>query len=68
VLLKPPFKESTLALWLGPFFLLGLAASLAASYTLRNLAEAGNTKPLSKEEQERLAWLTGNTNPGNKEI
>jgi cytochrome c-type biogenesis protein CcmH len=55
VLLEPPFKAGTLALWLGPPILLGLAALGVFAWRRRQegLAEA----PLSEEERRRLAQL-----------
>lgn len=62
VLLTPPFKAATWALWLaGPLFLL-LGGWAAARY-LRNHGGAGNggqpafEAPLSEEENRRLAQL-----------
>ncbi len=57
VLLEPPFKTSTLALWFGPavLFLLGFAAVVA--YQRRHRAAAPGAAPLSADEQERLRRL-----------
>jgi cytochrome c-type biogenesis protein CcmH len=56
VLLKPPFKKTTLVLWLGPLLLLiaGAFAALAV-YRQRRLKPAADS--LSAEEQARLARL-----------
>jgi len=56
VLLKPPFKATTLALWLGPPVLLlaGLAIAFAAARQRRPRAEAAS---LSAEEKARLDQL-----------
>jgi cytochrome c-type biogenesis protein CcmH len=56
VLLRPPFKVTTLALWLGPALIL-LGAGLAAAGVYRRHA-ARAAPPLSPEEEARLApWL-----------
>lgn len=60
VLLKPPFKSSTLALWLGPpVLLLGAAAAVALFYRRRRRrAEPPAVEvPLTLEEQRRLDRL-----------
>lgn len=62
VLLKPPFKASTWALWLaGPLFLLlggyGVARFLRARATRAANGEAQFEAPLSEEENRRLAAL-----------
>jgi cytochrome c-type biogenesis protein CcmH len=62
VLLKPPFKPATYALWLGPFVLLGVACLGVAAYyrrLRRRAAAEAPAQPLSPEEQERLAALLG---------
>jgi len=59
VLLKPPFKASTLVLWVGPFvfFLAGLAA-VVAFFRRRGVTTAPPTPtPLSAEEKRRLEAL-----------
>jgi cytochrome c-type biogenesis protein CcmH len=59
VLLRPPFKTSTLVLWLGPagFLLLGLG--LCVQYYRRRAREdaPGGTVRLSEAEQRRLDTL-----------
>ena len=59
VLLKPPFKGSTMVLWLGPFALFaGALAVVFGFYRRRKTAtEAPPQPPLSAEEQKRLAAL-----------
>jgi cytochrome c-type biogenesis protein CcmH len=61
VLLKPPFKTATLALWLGPLVVLILAVAAVLRFYRRRDAAAGATEPapLSDEEKRRLARLTG---------
>ncbi len=58
VLLRPPFKATTLALWLGPFAVLGLGG-LGTFLFLRGRrgAAAADTAPLSQDEQRRLDAL-----------
>jgi cytochrome c-type biogenesis protein CcmH len=56
VLLKPPFKKTTLVLWLGPLLLLlGGGAAAFAVYRQRRLKPAADT--LSPEEKARLDRL-----------
>ena len=57
VLLKPPFKASTLLLWLGPFLLLLLGGIASAFYLRRRAAgveEAATPAPLSAEERAKV--------------
>ncbi len=62
VLLNPPFKATTLVLWLGPLVLF-LAAVVAAVRFYRNRDTAQPTattgQPLSDEEKRRLTALLG---------
>jgi cytochrome c-type biogenesis protein CcmH len=56
VLLKPPFKKTTLVLWLGPpALLLAGAAAAFAVYRQRRLKPAADV--LSEDEKARLARL-----------
>ena len=55
VLLKPPVKESTLPLWLGPFALVILGAIAVAIYYARR--GGVQPPPLSAAERERLDKL-----------
>jgi cytochrome c-type biogenesis protein CcmH len=59
VLLKPPFKASTLALWLGPLALfIGALWAVLAFYRRRPAEKAAPPPPpLSAEEQRRLDKL-----------
>ncbi|MET0193317.1 MAG: cytochrome c-type biogenesis protein [Hyphomicrobiaceae bacterium] len=61
VLLRPPFKLHTLALWLTPLLLLiGTVLVLRRNARMRGAAErADNAAPLSAEEQKRLDKLLG---------
>lgn len=64
VLLKPPFKSSTLALWLGPpVLLLGAAATVALFYRRRRrtIVTPAVEVPLTPEEQRRLDRLLKET-------
>jgi cytochrome c-type biogenesis protein CcmH len=53
VLYRPPFKASTVALWLGPFALLALGAWLL----LRRLRQRKSEPPLTEAERSRAAKL-----------
>ncbi len=57
VLLKPPFKAATYALWLGPALLLLAAAAGILVYFRRNRGRAIVAAPLSEAERERLEAL-----------
>lgn len=59
VLLKPPFKGATLALWLGPVLILLAGAATVALLYRRQRRQATGPVPLSPEETARLAALTG---------
>jgi len=54
VLLRPPLRAGTLALWFGPVALLFIAIAFLISRRRRRPAEA---QPLSPEEDRRLARL-----------
>ena len=51
VLLRPPFKPATFALWIGPWVLLAVGAAAIAIRCRRVRAEA---EPLSEQERRRL--------------
>jgi len=57
VLLKPPFKAATLALWLGPLLILLLAGWSARAYYRATPAQVAQAVPLTEEEQRRLAEI-----------
>jgi cytochrome c-type biogenesis protein CcmH len=64
VLLNPPFKQTTLALWLGPpLLLLGAGAMVALFYRRRRRTTTPPAVeiPLSPEEQRRLERLLKET-------
>ena len=54
VLYRPPLKASTIALWAGPFALLGIGAFLLGRRMRRKRPEA---EPLSEAERARVAAL-----------
>lgn len=64
VLLRPPVKPTTWALWFGPplIFVLGLVA-LALYYRRRGRQPASAAPPLSAEEQQRLKRLLEEPKP-----
>lgn len=53
VLLRPPFKTSTLLLWLGPLLL--LLGGVVAAVSLYRKRPVRDFRPLSDEERSRLA-------------
>jgi len=57
VLLRPPFKTKTLALWLGPAVILMLATAGVLAYFRRRRTKAATAPPLTAEEQRRLNAL-----------
>ncbi|MFA6022087.1 MAG: cytochrome c-type biogenesis protein [Rhodospirillales bacterium] len=60
VLLNPPFKGTTLVLWLGPFALLLLGVAAAFAFFHRRGASGGPVlpaAPLSSDEKRRLETL-----------
>lgn len=60
VLLKPPMRPDTIALWYGPFALLAAGALGAAIYVRRRRPTTANrVADLSAEEERRLAALLG---------
>jgi cytochrome c-type biogenesis protein CcmH len=59
VLLDPPFKPSTLLLWLGPALVLAGGLLGTAIWFRRRAAAMAEPAPLSAEEERRLAALTG---------
>jgi cytochrome c-type biogenesis protein CcmH len=67
VLLNPPFKTATLALWLGAPALLAMALLAALLfYRRRRATTLDPARPLSPEEQQRLARVL-NAQPTGKE-
>ncbi len=58
VLLRPPFKSSTLILWLGPVLILSSGmAGIAILHRRRRTASAGPREPLSDDERARIDTL-----------
>ena len=67
VLLKPPFKMATLALWLGPLLLIIIGVLSAVMFFRRSPAQTAlpgvTPKPLSKAEQQRLGKILEGNDP-----
>lgn len=62
VLLKPPFKATTVLLWLGPVAITGVAALIAVGfYRGRKRSGAQPVAPLSDQEQQRLQSIVEDT-------
>lgn len=59
VLLKPPFKASTLVLWIGPFLVLLFGTAFLAFRLGKPQKAAFQSAPLSEEEQAELARRLG---------
>ncbi|HSV28788.1 MAG TPA: cytochrome c-type biogenesis protein [Candidatus Omnitrophota bacterium] len=59
VLLKPPFKASTLVLWIGPFALFAIGVLVVFGFYRKRAAAAPSLQPapLSAEEKRRLEAL-----------
>ena len=59
VLLRPPFKATTLVLWVGPFavLLLGAIGTFLFLRGRRGVAAGADTAPLSADERRRLDAL-----------
>ena len=57
VLLRPPFKASTYALWLGPAVILVLAFAGAGVYMRRQSRHVAEAAPLDDDERRRLDSL-----------
>jgi cytochrome c-type biogenesis protein CcmH len=57
VLLKPPFKPATYALWLGPAAALALAVAMIAVAWRRRRQASGGEAPLSEAERRRASAL-----------
>ena len=57
VLLNPPFKATTLALWFGPVLVFLLGAASIVVYQRRHRAEAVAAPPLTADERKRLDRL-----------
>ncbi len=59
VLLDPPFKATTLFLWLGPFAVLALGGLFVVRTARRRTSPADAAEALTPEEERRLADLLG---------
>jgi cytochrome c-type biogenesis protein CcmH len=68
VLLNPPFKPSTLVLWLGPPFLLFAALSAALLFYRRRKEVADPGRPLSVDEKKRLAGVIDAQQSGKNKV
>jgi cytochrome c-type biogenesis protein CcmH len=60
VLLTPPFKPATYALWLGPAVMLGLALLAVLVFFRRRRTAGEDAAPLDDDERRRLAELLRN--------
>lgn len=58
ILLKPPFKTSTVLLWIGPLLLLMIGGFLVFR-TIRQRPGTVKADPLSPEEEKRLKKIIG---------
>jgi cytochrome c-type biogenesis protein CcmH len=63
VLLEPPFKPATYALWLGPPMLLAIAIAALVLFYRRRAAGSAGGAPLSAADEERLARLFEDRKP-----
>lgn len=63
VLLEPPFKPSTYALWLGPPMLLAIAVLTLVLFYRRRAASGAAGAPLSAADEDRLAQLIEDRKP-----
>ena len=59
VLLRPPFRAATYALWLGPAAILAAGAAAAGLWLRRRRASAGEEAALDAGERRRVARLMG---------
>ena len=57
VLLKPPFKATTVVLWLGPVLILMLAGWAARAFFRSAPSRVAQATPLTEDERRRLAKL-----------
>ncbi len=69
VLLTPPFKTTTLALWIGPVIFLLLAVGLAVFYIRRQAAAGAGTVPvaLSDAEDDQVRQILTGIGPADME-
>lgn len=59
VLLKPPFKLGTLALWLGPLGIAGMASWVYLNFIRRRSRDDQAVPSLSQEEESRFEEIIG---------
>ncbi len=64
VLLRPPLNAGTLVLWLGPPLILATALLGTGVYFVRSRRAIPDMKPLTSEEQARVAALLGEERQG----
>jgi cytochrome c-type biogenesis protein CcmH len=64
VLLRPPFHAGTVALWLGPPLMLAAALLATGMFFVRSRRSIPDMKPLTSEEQARVAALLGEERQG----
>jgi len=57
VLLEPPFKPTTYALWFGPAVILMIGVAVAIGFARRKAAQPATPDPLDPAEQARLRAL-----------
>lgn len=57
VLYRPPFKATTVLLWLGPALLVGIGGTVLVTSLRRQRAQVPMEAPLSAEERRRLSKL-----------
>jgi cytochrome c-type biogenesis protein CcmH len=57
VLLRPPFKPSTYALWLGPAAIVAFGVGAVVLFYRRRQAAAPGPEPLSASEEDRLRQI-----------
>jgi cytochrome c-type biogenesis protein CcmH len=65
ILYDPPFKATTLILWVGPFALLLVSGALLARYLKRRRSVVGG-QTLSLDERERARALLAGTRDGDQ--
>lgn len=67
VLLEPPFKPTTYALWFGPAVILLIAVAAAVGFARRKAREPATPDPLDAAEQARLRALLNDRSDDGRE-